>query len=147
MTSRLTVTLHPNPRCVTITSNDMLFNKERYSFSRNKQPVGAEKQMLDVLNECTIGISKAETCKNQLKLELTEGMFPSEIIPAVIVAVKHFASDPEYDPLIFCDDQRWKVWPTESQDGWHSFGGVKFPPGSANIGVQYLPFIETTEAI
>lgn len=147
MSSRITIVLHPNTRYITLTLNDIMFNKEQYSFIRKRQPVGAEKDMLEVLNECTIGISKAETCKNQLKLELTEGMFPSEIIPAVIVAVKHFVNDPEYDPIIFCDDQRWKVWPTESEDGWTSRGGVKVAPGSVKLGVQYLPFNEQAEAL
>ena len=147
MTSRITVILHPNPLCVTIVVNDMMFNKERYINTRKTPPIGPEKQLLDVLNECTIGINHAMARKNKLKLELVEGMFPAEVIPAVIVAVKHFASDPEYDPLIFCDDQRWKIWPTESSDGVYIRMGEKFPAGSANIGVQYLTFNATAEVI
>lgn len=140
MTSRITVTLHPNTSYVTITLNDRLFNKERYSFSRASEAVGAEKEMLDILNSCTIGIVQAETTKNQLKLQICEGMFVNEIIPAVLIAVKHFVSDSSYDPKVYCDDKRWEVEPREDGNGFPLTDGVKVARNQADIGVEYEVF-------
>lgn len=140
MTSRITVVLHQNPSYVTISLNDRLFNKERYSFSRAAQAVGSEKEMLDVLNNCTVGIKSAETGKNELKLELSEGMFIHEVIPAVLIAIKHFVNDPTYQPTVYCNDKRWEVEPEEDDDGFPRKPGVKVPPKSVNIGVEYVVF-------
>lgn len=144
MASRITVILHPNPTCIDVVLNDRMFNQEQYGFSRKKQAEGAEAAMLDVLNRFTIGIRKAETSKNTLKLEISDGMLPNEIVPAVITAITRFVDEADYSPVIFCDDRRRRVWPVESGDEWssRSTGGVRYNSGEVDLGVEYTPWAQ-----
>lgn len=137
---RLTIILHPNPTCMEISLNDRMFNKEKYSFSRKRPAEGAEKKMLEMLEEEIIGIQKAETCKNVLKIEIHDGMRLKEFVPQVITAVKAWAETVEpYNPIIYLDNRRWAREPVyANDDDWTPVSeGRKQRPGSADIGMPY----------
>lgn len=138
MTSRITVILHPNTSRVSIVLNDRVFNKERYSFSRKAEPIGPEKIMLDVLNDCIIGIINAEAAKNELSLEISECTYPSDYIPQVILAVKNYVGESDYSPVIYCDDRRYTKEPEYNSEGWTVTPGITEKKGSVNLGIPYV---------
>lgn len=142
--SRIVITLHPNTDHLEMVLNDRMFNTERYSFSREKEAVGAEKVLLNVLNNCVVGIVKAETTKNTLKMEIQEGMLLSELIPPTLTAIKEFVGEKGYDPEIFVNDKRYIEQPEyavssdEYDHGRQISPGKKAKPGSVDIGVPYM---------
>lgn len=136
---RLTVVLHPNPSRIDIALSDRLFNTEKYSFSRKKEPVGAERDLLDYCETYVIGVSSANASKNTLQLEIDDGVLLREFIPQVITAIRRWGSAVEpYSPDIYVDNRRYEVEPTYSEDGWATTRkGIVERPGSADIGLPY----------
>lgn len=137
---RLTIILHPNPTRIDISLNDRLFNKEKYNFSRKHEPIGAEKVMLDLLEEEVVGIQSAKTCKNVLALEVHDGMRLKEFIPQVVTAVKAWAESVEpYNPIIYLDNRRWEVEPVyaNEEDWFPKSQGIRQKPGAVDIGMPY----------
>lgn len=139
---RITIILHPNTSRIDVTLNDRLFNHEQYSFSRKADPVGAEKVLLDHLNENVVGIEGAKASKNTLQLEVADGMLLREFIPQVITAVKVFGSEIEqYDPVIAVENRRYDVDPVYDEDGYTVSNGLREAPTAPNIGVPYDVFV------
>jgi hypothetical protein len=140
---RLTIILHPNPSCVDIVVNDRMFNKERYSFSRKEEPVGAEKILLDYCQEHIIGIHTAEANKSTLKLKLEDGILLREFIPQLVTAVKRWGSEVEpYNPMICVVNRRWKVEAVYDDDMMRTNNpGVRELPNDADLGIPYTTWV------
>lgn len=141
--SRMTIVLHPNTTRIDIVLNDRMFNTEKYYHSRKREPIGPEKEMLDMLEEHIIGIESARAGKNTVHLEISDGMRLREFMPQVITAVKQWgmAFEPGYQPEVWLENRRWEREPVYcSSDEW-SMGpevpGVRQRPDAPDIGVPY----------
>ena len=138
--SRLLVVLYPNTNYLAITLSDRKFNNERYNHTRDIQPEGAEKKLLEHIEFNILGVTSAKALRNKLVIEVEDGTRPRDVIPQIITALKEWGSGVEpYNPAIFCQDQRWENEPIERDFGFSS-GGNRFAPGAANIGVSYKPW-------
>ena len=132
--SRIVVILHPNTERAEIVTNDVVFNRERYCFSRDKEADGYELEMIQDL-EMVVGIDRAQPQKNKISLEIAPCMKPDEYIPDVIAAVRAYVYrfNPEYAPDIYLDNRRYTVDPVYSEDGWNETKGVR--QGMIDVGV------------
>lgn len=139
--SRITIILHPNTSRVDVVLNDRMFNKERYSHSRDREAAGAEKVLLDVLNDCTVGVERASASKNTLSLDIADGMLHAEYMPAVIRAVQKFVGESDYKPVIACEDRRYSVAPEYRSDGWTEKPGIRVAAGKVDIGLEYQAWV------
>jgi hypothetical protein len=134
---RLTVVLHPNESRIDIVLNDRMFNRERYTHTREQVPEGAEKQLLDSC-DFIVGIESAKASKNTLALEISDGMYLSEFIPRVIDAIKQWGSATEpYEPAIYVDNRRWAVEPTYDSEYGQTSCGLRQSPTEPAIGLPY----------
>ena len=132
--SRIVVILHPNTERAEIVTNDIVFNREKYCFTRDKEPDGYELEMIQDL-EMVIGIDRAQPNKNKISLEISPCMKPDEYIPDVINAVRAYAYrfNLKYEPQIYLDNRRYTVDPEFSEDGWNEKPGIR--QGMIDIGV------------
>ena len=132
--SRLTIILHPNPECIDIILSDKFFNKERFSFSRDKKPSGHEERMLNRLSNI-FAITEARTSRNELSLRIQDGSYYEEFMPQVVEIVREFAG-PDHAQVIYLDDRRESIPSRWDEDGYQTFRGKKIE--NADIGVPYL---------
>lgn len=141
MSSRIVVLLHPNTKYIEFIMNDRMFNKEEYQFSRKAEAMGPEKTLLRVLNSCTNGVVKAEPGRNAMRVEIQDGFFLYEVVPEILIAIKEFVGEKDYNPEIFVDDRRYIVEPEYAESDWEIgcqiSPGVKAKPGEVDIGVLY----------
>jgi hypothetical protein len=138
VTPRLTVVLHPDPSRIDIALNDRMFNTERYSFSRKRDPQAEEKALLDYCETYIVGIGGAKASKNVLQLEIEDGVLLREFIPQVITAIKRWGSAVEpYNPDIYVDNRRWAKEPVYGGDDDTEIlsRGRKQRPDEAVIGL------------
>jgi len=137
---RLTVVLHPNASRIDVALNDRMFNTERYSFSRRREPRGAERALLDYCETYVVGIGGAKASKNVLQLEIEDGVLLREFIPQVITAVKRWGSEVEpYNPEVCVDNRRWETEPVYDDMSCIA-SGVQQRPDQADIGMPYSIF-------
>jgi hypothetical protein len=136
MKSRIVIIAHPNISRMTFVLNDRKFNNERHIHSREKDAEGAEEFLLNAITYL-FGVDGARVAKNELQLDLGEGMLLNEFMPQVIQEIKTWAqiNDPDYDPVIYVENRRWAVPPEERE--YTSIGGVKEAPNALNIGIPY----------
>lgn len=143
ITPRLTIILHPNTSRIDIVLNDRKFNNERYYHSRKNEAVGYEKVLLDYCNLYVNGIKNASTGKNVMHLEICDGMLLKEIIPEIIVAIKHWGSSVEpYNPEIYLENRRYEVAPEYHEDGYPIHPGVREHATKPDIGVPYKVWVD-----
>lgn len=141
--SRIVIVLHPNPSYIEFIMNDRMFNQEQYQFSRKEEPNGPEATMLRVLNTYTNGVVKVEPGRNAMRVEIQDGFLLSEVVPEILIAIKAFVGEKDYQPEIFVDERRFVEQPvySESENNWGDSRlitpGVKAKPGEVDIGVPY----------
>lgn len=137
---RILVVLHPNPDFITIALNDRRFNNERYGFSRKKAAEGDEANLLWYIELNIVGVSKVETQRNEMRLELSEGTLPHEVVPQVVTAIREWARKIEldYNPTVYADDRRYGVSPKYDENGWTVVEGIRYPRGQLYLGIPYI---------
>lgn len=134
---RLTIILHPNPTYASVMLNDRVFNNEKYPHSRSEDSVDVkEAALLDSVNN-VIGVQETKAGKNEMRIQIADGMLLSEIFPYVIGAVREWGN---YDPEIFVENRRHKVVPVYDEYGDVIKDGVRERQGAVNIGVPYKIF-------
>jgi len=134
--SRTLLILHPNTSRVDITVTDKRFNNEQYSFSRKKAPTGHEERMLRRLEKLG-GIKEAKAGGFELHLELRDGFFYKELMPAVIEIVREFTG-PDYGREMFVQDRR-RIGEKYDNDGYLRSPGVK--PERPDLGFEYQDWV------
>jgi hypothetical protein len=135
---RLVIILHPNTSCIDIALNDRLFNREKYTHSRDTEPVGAEKELLDTLQGEIIGVSRAQAGKNTLRLDLDDGVLLREFMPQVVDAVIRWGSaSAPYAPEIYVENRRYEEDPEYDRFGDQIRRGIRQEPQQADIGLPY----------
>jgi hypothetical protein len=134
--SRITIILHPNPKCIDIILNDKFFNKETYSYSRDKKPTGNEERMLKRLMNI-FAIDEARTHRNVLSLRIQECFYHVEFIPLVVEIVKEFTG-PDFAQAVYLDDRREKIASRYNEDGDMISRGTKIV--GADIGIPYFTY-------
>lgn len=137
---RILVVLHPNTDYITLALNDRRFNNERYGFHRDRKAEGDEANLLWYIELNVVGVSKVETQRNEMRLELSEGTLPHEVVPQVVTAVLEWARkiESDYNPTVYADDRRWKIDPKYDSDGWTEVEGIRYPRGQLYLGIPYI---------
>ena len=133
----LKLVLHPNTERADIMVHTKV-NKERYCFTRDKQPKGREALLIRRL-QAIVGIHKVEIGGEKLSLGIQAMTNPKEWLPqAMAVIKKYYGAD--YNPTVLLDDRReYEDDRTEyDEDGWRSRAGRRIQ--NADIGVPYEKF-------